>query len=467
MVFSSVNFLYYFLPLLLIVYFAVPSRAKNLVLFVFSIAFYFYGEPLYTMLLIGASLSGYVHGRLIDRYRGTPRAKGFLISSIVVGIGLLGFFKYANFFIENINVIFDSQLGLLRVILPIGISFYTFQVLSYTIDVYRGEVAVQKNALDFMTYVALFPQLIAGPIVRYETIEHQLKGRTHSFKDLYYGIRRFAVGLGKKVLIANTLAEVVVHFNHADQASILFYWLAAIAFMLQIYYDFSGYSDMAIGLGRMFGFRFPENFNYPYVAKSVTEFWRRWHISLGMWFRRYVYIPLGGNRVNVLKLLRNILIVWFLTGFWHGAAWNFIVWGVLYGVLLLFEKLVLKENISRIPVPLRHGYVLFVVLIGFVLFNAGSLSEGLENIQGMFGLLGVPLATGESIYYLRSYGVVILLACIGSTPLIANTVKGLRNHAFMIRLSDYLEPAAYVVLIVMVTANLVDGSFNPFIYFRF
>ncbi len=467
MVFSSVNFLYYFLPLLLIIYFAVPSKVKNLVLFSFSIVFYFYGEPLYTILLIGASLSGYVHGRLIDYYRGTRYSKGFLVSSIIVGIGLLGFFKYANFFIENINVIFDSHFALLRVVLPIGISFYTFQVLSYTIDVYRGEVAVQKNALDFMTYVALFPQLIAGPIVRYETIEHQLRGRTHSFSDLYYGIRRFVVGLGKKVLIANTLAEVVVHFNQADQASILFFWLAAIAFMLQIYYDFSGYSDMAIGLGRMFGFRFPENFNYPYIAKSVTEFWRRWHISLGMWFRRYVYIPLGGNRVNVLKLFRNILIVWFLTGFWHGAAWNFIVWGVLYGVLLLFEKLVLKENLNRIPGFLRHIYVLFVVLIGFVLFNADSLSEGMHNIRGMLGLLGVPLTTAESIYYLRSYGVVILIACIGSTPLIAHTVKKLRNHGFILRLSDYLEPAATVLLILMVTANLVDGSFNPFIYFRF
>ncbi len=467
MVFSSLNFLYYFLPILLIVYFSVPSRFKNLVLFSFSLVFYFYGEPVYSILLIGSSFSGYLHGRLIHAFKGTNLAKTFLISSIVVGLSLLGFFKYSNFFIENINTIFKADLGLIGIVLPIGISFYTFQVLSYTIDIYRGEVAVQKNALDFMMYVALFPQLIAGPIVRYETIENQLRGRLHTFSDVAYGIRRFTIGLAKKVLVANTLAELVVHFENAQQPSVLFFWLGGIAFTLQIYFDFSGYSDMALGLGRIFGFKFPENFRYPYIARSITEFWRRWHISLGMWFRRYVYIPLGGNRVDKLKLIRNILIVWFLTGFWHGAAWNFIIWGLLYGILLLMEKLVLKEAIERIPGIIRHVYVMFVVVIGFVLFNAESLAEGLHNLGGMFGLLAVPLVSPEALYYLISYSGIILIGVIGSTPLIAKIIELLRTYPHVRRATDMMEPVFYILVLLLVTGNLVDGSFNPFIYFRF
>ncbi len=467
MVFSSVNFLYYFLPILLLVYFSVPSKGKNLVLFLFSLGFYYYGEPVYTLLLLFSSVSGYVHGLLIERSRNTRFAKVPLVSSIVFGLGALGFFKYSDFFLENVNRLFGADYGLIGVVLPIGISFYTFQVLSYTIDVYRGKVGVQRNLLDFMTYVALFPQLVAGPIVRYETIENQLKARKHSVEDVYVGVKRFMVGLAKKVLIADTLAEVVAHFDSAHELSVLFYWLMAIAFTLQIYYDFSGYSDMAIGLGRILGFRFLENFNYPYIAKSVTEFWRRWHISLGEWFRRYVYIPMGGNRVNILRFIRNLLVVWFLTGFWHGPAWNFVVWGLMYGVLLIVEKLFIKDRMESVPAVLRHAYVMFVVVIGFVLFNADSLQEGVGNIMGLFALRDVPLSNVESLYFLRSYAVVIVLAIFGSTPLLRNALTLFQTKPFLRKSIWALEPAMVLVLLVMVTGNLVDGTFNPFIYFRF
>lgn len=467
MLFSSVNFLYYFLPIFLIVYFVVPSKFKNFVLFTFSIGFYFYGEPLFTILMIGASLSGYVHGRLIDYFRESKFSKILLISSILVSVGLLVLFKYSDFFIGNINAIFDTKFALLNLVLPIGISFYTFQILSYTIDVYKAEVGVQRNAIDFMAYVTFFPQLIAGPIVRYETIENQLDKRKQNFSNLYYGIRRFVIGLGKKVLIANTLAEIVWHFNNTTNESVLFFWLAGVGFMLQIYYDFSGYSDMAIGLARMVGFHFPENFNYPYISKSITEFWRRWHISLGTWFRRYVYIPLGGNRVHIIKLMRNILIVWVLTGFWHGAAWNFIVWGLLYGLVLLIEKLIIKDYLKKVPTMIRHIYVLFIVLVGFVIFNAETLLIGIYNLKGMFGFLDIPLANIESVYYMKSYLFIILIACIGSTPFIANIEVFLQKKVIWQKISTYLEPVVYTFLILLVTASLVDGSFNPFIYFRF
>jgi len=467
MLFSSVDFLYYFLPVLLIVYFTAPHRFKNLTLLLFSLAFYYYGEPVYSVLLVFSSVSGYLHGRMIDHHRGTKKAKAALVSSVVISVGLLMFFKYSNFLIGNVNNLFGSEFSLLPFILPIGISFYTFQILSYTIDVYRGTVSVQRKLLDFMTYVALFPQLIAGPIVRYKTIEAELKGREHSLEDVYRGISRFVFGLAKKVLIANTLAEVGAHFAGMNEATVLFYWMAAIAFMLQIYYDFSGYSDMAIGLGRIFGFHFLENFNYPYIAKSITEFWRRWHISLGQWFRNYVYIPLGGNRVNLLLWARNILIVWFLTGFWHGAAWNFIVWGMFFAVFLLVEKFLLRGMMERIPKIVRHAYVLFVVLIGFVVFNAGSMTEAIGNLQGMFGFSNIPLVGEESLYYLRNYLFVFLIACVGATPLLKDLAGGFRRNRFVSVSTDMLEPALYVLLLLMVTGNLIDGSFNPFLYFRF
>jgi alginate O-acetyltransferase complex protein AlgI len=446
MVFSSVTFIYWFIPALFIVYYLTGGRYKNLVLLIFSLLFYFYGDPVYTLLLIGASLSGYIHGRLIERFSKTPLAKGFLVSSIVVGIGLLGFFKYADFFLENLNLVLNRNFVLLRLALPLGISFYTFQVLSYTIDVYKGEVTVQKNVLSFMMYVAMFPQLIAGPIVRYEDVEKEINHRTHSLKDVHYGLRRFIIGLAKKVLIANTLGEVLVHFDAASEVTVLFAWLAAIAFTLQIYFDFSGYSDMAIGLGRMLGFHFPENFKHPYISKSVSEFWRRWHISLGTWFRKYLYIPLGGNRVKTLYWIRNILVVWFLTGFWHGAAWNFILWGTMYGVLLLFEKMIVKDKMKKVPAFLRHAYVMFVVVVGFVLFNANSLSEGLYNIGSLFGVNGLSVFNGEALHYTANYLIIILVGAIGATPLARNLLGTLKRKRRLYKILNWVEPVVMFVL---------------------
>ena len=342
MVFSSITFLFYFLPIVLAIYYIVPNKLKNLVLLIASFIFYFFGEPTYVLLIVFSNLSTYVFGRLIDKDRNTKYAKLWLTLSIVVSIGLLVYFKYANFIIKNINLWLKHKIDFIYVALPIGISFYTFQMISYLIDVYRGEAKVQKNILKLATYVTLFPQLIAGPIVRYTTIENELENRIHTMEKFALGVRRFIIGLGKKILIANVLGELCQNFLSSKELSILYYWMYAVSAMLQIYFDFSGYSDMAIGLGKMFGFEFLENFNYPYIANSITDFWRRWHISLSSWFRDYVYIPLGGNRTSKVKWLRNIMIVWLLTGLWHGAAWNFIFWGLYFGTLLIIEKIFLQ-----------------------------------------------------------------------------------------------------------------------------
>jgi alginate O-acetyltransferase complex protein AlgI len=351
--------------------------------------------------------------------------------------------------------------------MPIGISFYTFQILSYTIDVYRGEAKVQKNILNFATYVSLFPQLIAGPIVRYTTIEAQLSKRTHSFADASYGINRFIIGLSKKVILANTLGELGKVFSNTNEKTVLFYWIAVLAFMLQIYFDFSGYSDMAIGLGRIFGFHFLENFNYPYISKSIAEFWRRWHISLGTWFRDYVYIPMGGNRVNRAKWIRNIIVVWFLTGFWHGAQWNFILWGLYFALVLFLEKYLLKNILSELPSIAKHFYMLFFITISFVIFNADNMGEAVKNLQGMFGMLNVPFSSIETIYYLKSYGFVLIIACIGATPLAVNIVKKVMTYEKGRVMLEIMEPAAHILLLLFITGYLVDSSFNPFLYFRF
>lgn len=466
MLFSSLTFLYCFLPIVLIAYFAVPKRAKNVVLLLASLIFYFYGERAYTVLLLFASLSAYVHGLLIDRFRSRPLSKVFLISSIVLGLGILVYYKYTDFFIGNVNALFGTELPLLKVIMPIGISFFTFQTISYTIDVYRGEAKVQKNFLHLATYVALFPQLVAGPIVRYATIADELDCRTHSLKDAAEGAARFVIGLAKKVLIANQLGELVSLFRASEEPSVLFYWMYAIAFSLQIYFDFSGYSDMAIGLGRIFGFHFLENFRYPYLSVSVTEFWRRWHISLGSWFRDYLYIPLGGNRVSVPRHLLNILIVWMATGFWHGASWNFILWGVYFAVFLVAEKLT-KRWFERIPRVLRHIYLLLVVVVGFVLFEAGSLSQCIQDLSAMFGAGGLPFSSQETLYHLGSFAVLLVIAVIGATPLCRLAVERLkRDRAGSITVS-VLTPLCLVGLLLLVTAYLVDGGFNPFLYFRF
>ena len=466
MVFSGIPFLYYFLPATILLYLAAPRKFKNAVLLLASLVFYAWGEQRLVLLFAATIFLGWLLGLLIERFRGKVWSRVFLWLSVLTTLGLLGYFKYADFFIESLNSAFGLSVPLLRVALPIGISFYTFQLLSYTVDVYRGDVAAQKNIIDFAAYVAMFPQLIAGPIVRYSDIAGQLTQRTHSLDKIASGIRRFVMGLAKKVLIANVLGQLCTQFRQTAQPSVLFHWLYAVAFMLQIYFDFSGYSDMAIGLGRLFGFDFPENFNYPYISKSITEFWRRWHISLGSWFRDYVYIPLGGNRRGIGRQLFNILVVWMLTGLWHGAAWNFVLWGVFYALLLTAEKLGLKKALDNHG-ALGHVYVLLAVLLGFVLFNADSLGQAAQDIAGMFAFGKLPLFSAEAVYYLRSYGVVLILAVIGATPLPKRAIAALSGNRVLSRGWNVLEPLLLTGLLLVVTAYLVDGSFNPFLYFRF
>ena len=379
---------------------------------------------------------------------------------------MLVFFKYSDFMIININALFNANITLLHLELPIGISFFTFQTMSYTIDVYRNEADVQDSIIGLGTYVALFPQLIAGPIVRYKTIAEELKTREHSFDNFSYGISRFVIGLSKKVLIANSLGELAEMIYFTKEVSVLFYWISAVAYALQIYYDFSGYSDMAIGLGRIFGFHFLENFNYPYISKSISEFWRRWHISLGNWFRDYVYIPLGGNRVSTIKWFRNILIVWFLTGFWHGASWNFILWGMLYGAVLIIEKFVLMKYLNKSRI-ISHVYVVIFTVLAFVIFRNDSLIEVSKHFKSMFGLMDIPVSTKETIYYLKSYSMIFILGIVGATPLLKNFITKLKNHYLIHKLMNGLEPFVYIGLLLIITGYLVDSSFNPFLYFRF
>ena len=434
-----------------------------MVLLVSSLLFYFFGEPIYTSILIFSTIVDFVHSLLIEKYRGQKLAKIALVSSIVINVSILGFFKYYDFFIENINILLQTDFELLGLSLPIGISFFTFQTMSYTIDVYRGEARAQKSIFGLGTYIALFPQLIAGPIVRYKTIAEEINNREHSYDNFAYGIKRFVVGLCKKVLIANALGELSVIATGANNMSVLFYWIGAISFSIQIYFDFSGYSDMAIGLGRIFGFHFLENFNYPYVSKSISEFWSRWHISLGSWFKDYVYVPLGGNRGSKLKWIRNIFIVWFLTGFWHGASWNFVIWGLYFGMILFFEKLYLRKILERVPSIFQHAYVLFVVLISFVIFNNESLIDIAIYLKGMFGLLDIPVVNQESLYYLKSYSTIIIISIVGATPFVKKCYLRLSNHNFI----NIAEPLTYIALILIITGYLVDASFNPFLYFRF
>ena len=462
MLFSSIPFAFYFLPAVLALYFAVPFRFKNAVLLVFSLVFYAWGEPGYLLLMAVSILLGWLFGLLIGKYRGTARARLFLVLSVAVSLGLLGWFKYADFAVNALNAL-GLNLPLPHVALPIGISFYTFQILSYTIDVYRGDALPQRSPVDFGAYVSMFPQLIAGPIVRYSDVARQLKHRTHSLEKASLGVRRLLIGLGKKVLIANQLGQLTVLFRESRQPSVLYGWIYAAAFALQIYFDFSGYSDMAIGLGKIFGFDLLENFNYPFISRSVSEFWRRWHMSLGGWFRDYLYIPLGGNRVSRPRWALNLLVVWSLTGLWHGAAWNFVLWGLLFALLLALEKLWLGRLMEKLPGWLVRIPVLAVLLVSFVLFNADSLSQALSDTAGMFGLGGLPLTSADTLYHLRSYGPLLLLAMVGATPLPRNAVQRLEGS----RVLPWLEPVALCALLLAVTAFLVGGSFNPFLYFRF
>ncbi len=463
MVFSSIEFLYVFLPVTLLCYLIAPIKAKNIVLLFFSLLFYWWGEPKYTILMLFTITFCYVAGRLIENKKGTRVGKAMLTVSVAVPLGLLAIFKYADFFIGTANSLTGADIPLLKLALPIGISFYTFQALSYVVDVYRGDTPSQKSWINLATYVVLFPQLIAGPIVRYTTIAEDLSTRKHSMENVALGIRRFVYGLGKKVLIANLLGSLCTAYRESGDPSVLFSWMYAISFSLQIYFDFSAYSDMAIGIGKILGFRFLENFDYPYISKSITEFWRRWHISLGSWFRDYVYIPLGGNRVKPLRQIFNILVVWCLTGFWHGAGWTFMSWGLYFGVLLIIEKLFLKKYLEKSPSFLQHFYVVFIVIISFVLFNADTFTMAFSDLKVMFGASGLPLYTADTLYNLRSYAVLLVMAFIGATPL----VKKLGQKIEGTKLSTVLEPVSVAVILIICTAYLVDGSFNPFLYFRF
>ena len=412
MLFSGLTFLYYFLPAVLIAYFLVPDGWKNGVLLFFSLFFYAWGEPKLALLMVVTILVFYLCGLAIGRANGQAARKRWMIVSVAIGLGLLGLFKYADFFIGSVNAVTGLSLPLLRLVLPIGISFYTFQCISYTVDVYRGDAAAQKNLISFGCYVSLFPQLIAGPIVRYTDVARELEGRSHSMEAFTLGLRRFLFGLGKKVLLANQFGALTTLYRDSKAQSVLYCWLYALAFALQIYFDFSGYSDMAIGLGQIFGFRFPENFNYPYLSRSITEFWRRWHMTLGGWFRDYVYIPLGGNRVTRPRWFLNILAVWMLTGLWHGASWNFVLWGLVFAVFLVLEKLL--PGLRKLPRGLANVYVLAVVVGSFVLFNASDLSQAGQDLAGMLGRAGLPLVTAESLYQLKSFAVLFLLGILGA-----------------------------------------------------
>lgn len=454
MIFSSIPFLYYFLPLVLLLCYLVPSRARNAFLLLASLVFYAWGEPKYLPVMAAATALGYGFGLAIERFR--RFRKPLLVLSIASSLGFLLYFKYADFFLENLNGL-GLKVPLLRLALPVGISFYTFQILSYTVDVYRGEVRAQRNPIDLACYVTFFPQLIAGPIVRYKDIAAQLRDRPQSLDNLRLGAGRFLVGLGKKVLLANLLGEVCAAWRVTADPSVLFSWLYAISYTLHIYFDFSGYSDMAIGLGKLFGFSFPENFNYPYISRSITEFWRRWHMSLGTWFRDYVYIPLGGNRKGKRRQFLNILIVWMLTGFWHGAAWNFLLWGLYFALLLMVEK-------AGLPVRGRV-YTLAAVILGFVLFDASSLSSALACVKGLFGLGGLPPVSTQGLYLLKSNLVLLAVAILGATPAPKRLWEQLEAKAP--RLSAGLAPIGMAALLLLSTACLVDGSYNPFLYFRF
>jgi len=467
MVFSSITFLMYFLPMVMICYFVLPSRCRNGILCLASLIFYAWGEPKNVVLMLVSVGIGYCFGIWIEKSKnnGKKKAMGIVGSGII--LSFLFYYKYIDFILSGIRNVTGAEIPMLKVVLPIGISFYTFQILGYVIDVYRGKVMAQKNLLDFAAYVMLFPQLIAGPIIRYAEIEKQLKNRECTVEAVYLGLRRFMMGLSKKVLIADQLGAFLERFLQMEEKSVVGYWMYAIGFTLQIYFDFSGYSDMAIGLGRVFGFDFLENFKYPFISSSITEFWRRWHVSLGFWFRDYVYIPLGGNRVRTLKWYRNLLIVWGLTGLWHGASWNFVWWGLLFGIVLILEKKWLLAVLEKMPNGLRHLYVMAVIVFSFVLFQAADMAGAWEQIQGMFGGLNVPWLNQETAYYLRSYAIVFALGMVGCTPFPRNMTEKIRNRSHIGKAVSLAEPAVLSILLLLVCARLVAGSFQPFLYFRF
>ena len=468
MVFSSTTFLLAFLPLVGILYFICPRKLRNALLLVFSLLFYGWGEPKYILIMLFSTVFDYCNGLAIGHFRavGKPKgAKAVLVVSVVGNLSILGFFKYTDFAITNLNGLLGTAIPALGLLLPIGISFYTFQTMSYTIDVYRKDAPVQRNMVDFGAFVTMFPQLIAGPIVQYKTVAADLRHRLHTSENFALGARRFCVGLAKKVLLANSIGalwEDCLAAQGAGTLTVLGGWLGLAAYGFQIYFDFSGYSDMAIGLGRIFGFRFNENFDHPYCADSVGTFWRRWHMSLTSWFRDYLYIPLGGNRGGTARTIRNLLIVWFCTGFWHGASWNFVLWGLYFWVLLLVEKFVLLRWLKRAPGAVGHLYTLFFVLVSWTIFAIEDFGQLGEYLKVMFGLGGVPLIDGAFKYYAANYLPVLCISALAATPLGAAVYRRLN-----VRTAHILGAVLILAGLLLCTAYLVDGTYNPFLYFRF
>ena len=468
MLFSSIVFLFTFLPAVVILYYLLPVRFRNVILLLASLVFYAWGEPVYLFLMLLSILFNYFSGLDIARNLQDKRAaKRSLVFNLIINLAVLGFFKYEGFVLDTLNGILPVHISYHALPLPIGISFYTFQILSYIIDVYRGNVKVQTNLPNFALYVTMFPQLIAGPIVQYADVDEQLASREVSRTKFGEGSMYFIRGLAKKVLLANTSGMIFTEVSELAKGNIavMTAWLGAFAYMFQIYFDFSGYSDMAVGLGKMFGFEFNMNFNYPYVSKSITEFWRRWHISLSSWFRDYVYIPLGGNRVSKIKHIRNLLIVWFLTGLWHGAAWNFVAWGLYYGVILIIEKYLLSPVLDRLPDVVRHIYSIVLVVIGWVLFFSSSFGQAADYIRVMFGAGAHGFADRESMYLLTSNLILWLILIFGSTPLVHF------RYEHMLRTKKWnttiINSVVYAALFIVCIAYLVTETYNPFLYFRF
>lgn len=464
MVFSTLVFLFVFLPVTLLVYYFVPARFRNLWLFLISLFFYGWGEPIYIILMLLTITVNYVSGILIERFRNEgSKARLVLIVNTVICLSLLGFFKYTDLFIETVNSIFGVSIPLLGLSLPIGISFYTFQSMSYPIDVYRNDADVQRKYIDFGAFVTLFPQLIAGPIVRYKDIAEQLEERSHTLDRFGSGVERFIQGLAKKVLLANGIGSLwdVCAAAGPGELTVVGAWLGAIAFSLQIYYDFSGYSDMAIGLGRMLGFEFLENFNYPYISKSVTEFWRRWHMSLGTWFRDYVYIPLGGNRRGFPRQILNIAVVWALTGFWHGANWTFLLWGLYYAVFLIIEKLFLLKRLEKLP-AVGHIYAVIIAVFGWMIFQLDTVAEAVSYYGAMLGIRCAGFINATDVFYLGSYLPLLLVGALAATPLLKKLYFRIPEH-----IRPWTTAALSLAALVVCTAKLTNDTYNPFLYFRF
>ena len=452
MVFSSLTFIYYFLPILLILYFIFPTKLKSCILIFMSFIFYFYGEGKYILILLFCSIFNYLLTKKVHNN------KSILIIGIIINLLPLIYFKYTNFLLDNINLIFNTKIYFKNLIMPIGISFFTFQNISYLVDVYKNKKEQANNLFEYLLYITFFAQLVAGPIVRFIDIKNDIQTRKLNFANLYLGIKRFIIGLAKKVLIANNIGVLINSLNSITDKTVLLYILLAIAYTIQIYFDFSGYSDMAIGLGKMFNFNFMENFNYPLSATSITDFWRRWHISLSSWFKDYIYIPLGGNRTTKLKWFRNILIVWTLTGLWHGASWNFIIWGLYFGIILIIEKVFLKKFLDKSKIISRL-YTTILVLISFIIFSITDMNELVVFLKSMFGLNHLPFANFETLYYLKSYLILIIISFVFAYPTFKYIEK---NKIFKI-----MEPILYLFILIISTAYLVDSTFNPFLYFRF